>query len=197
MPVQLQDIATSIVLLFIVLDPIGVSPYVASIVSRSPEEGRLSIIRLAIASAGVILLAFTLVGRFILGLLGVDRGEFMIAAGALLLIYATADLFEVKIGYSESSEEVAIFPLATPLLAGPGAIATSMYIVETYGLVAALVAILANLALSYPILAGSSKLVAVLGRHGSLLIGKFTAFLMVGFAVSIIFEGLEYRGFLP
>ncbi|GBF09233.1 small neutral amino acid transporter [Aeropyrum pernix] len=194
--VDLYTVISSIILLFIVLDPIGVSPYVASIVARRPGGEREKIVRTALASAGAILVAFTLIGVVVLDILGVSMDEFKVAAGLLLLIYATADLFEVKIGYSEpSGDEVAIFPLATPLLAGPGSIATVMYIMSSSGIAVALIAILVNLVLAYPILHASLRLVRLLGRHGSLLVAKFTAFLMVGFAVSIMFDGL--RGIVP
>ncbi|BAN91041.1 MarC family protein [Aeropyrum camini] len=193
---DIYSIVSSIILLFIVLDPVGVSPYVASIVSRRPEGERERIVRTALASAGAILLSFTLIGSAVLDILGVSMDEFKVAAGLLLLIYATADLFEIKIGYSEpSGDEVAVFPLATPLLAGPGSIATVMYIMGSSGVAVALIAIAVNLAVAYPILYASLRLTRLLGRHGSLLVAKFTAFLMVGFAVSIIFDGL--RGIMP
>lgn len=191
----LEDLVVASVLLFVVLDPIGVSPYFASIVAR--RGGGAEIVAVAVASAGVILVGFALIGMALLGLLGVSQGEFMVAAGLLLLIYAAADLFEVKIGYpgeESGGGDVAVFPLATPLLAGPGSIATVMYIVDQYGASVALASIALNLAVAYPILAASTRLVALLGRHGSLLVGKFMAFIMAGFAVSIIFEGLRRSG---
>ncbi|MCE4610554.1 MAG: MarC family protein [Desulfurococcales archaeon] len=186
----IEDLVTALLLLFVVLDPVGVSPYFASITGRAPPGERGRMVRLAVAYAGVILLAFTLLGEVLLGLLGVSTEEFKVAAGLMLLIYAAADLFEVRIGYTpEARESAAIFPLATPLLAGPGSVATILYIKHAYGLTVALASLAVNIALAYIVLRASTRLVEVLGRHGTLLIGKFMSLVMAGFAVSITLEG--------
>ena len=188
----LEDLVTASILLFIVLDPVGVSPYFASIVGRFEGGERARVVRVAVVSAGVMLLGFTLAGGFMLEVLSVSEYEFMIAAGLMLLVYAAADLFEVPIGYrGGASEGAAIFPLATPLLAGPGSVATILYIKDTYGVEIALLSLGLNLAVAYPILRSSVSIVGLLGRHGTLLIGKFMSLIMAGFAVSIIVEGVS------
>ncbi len=186
----LEDLVTAAVILFVVLDPIGVSPYFASITARMGGRERSATVRMAVAYAAVILLGFTLVGEALLGLLGVSQAEFKVAAGLMLLAYAAADLFEVKIGYSpEARETAAIFPLATPLLAGPGSVATILYIKQAYGLDIAVASLAVNIAAAYVILSLATAIVERLGRHGALLIGKFMSLIMAGFAVSIIVEG--------
>jgi multiple antibiotic resistance protein len=198
---ELQPVAYGAALLFVVLDPVGVSPYFASIVSRigDPRERRATVSR-AVAYAAAILLAFALIGDALLGLLRVSPGEFKIAAGLMLLAYAAADLFEVRIGYAGpgGAREAAIFPLATPLLAGPGSVATILYLKQAYGVPVALASLAAAIAASYPILRASTLIVEKLGRHGALLIGKFMSLIMAGFAVSIIVEGVsESLGLAP
>ena len=190
----LSDLAVATVILFVVLDPVGVSPYFASIVGRMGGEERLRTVRLAILSALAMLVAFTVIGEALLSLLGVDINEFKIAAGLLLLVYAAADLFEAPIGYvrdHRAAESAAIFPLATPLLAGPGSVATILYLEDTFGLAVALGSLVINIMVAYPILRASTLLVDMMGRHGILLIGKFMSLIMVGFAISIIVEGVK------
>lgn len=180
------------IMLFVVLDPIGVAPYIQSALTRVSPEKRGHVVRLAVASALVILIAFTIIGDILFSMLNVSISDFQIAAGLVLLIYAVASLFEFPIGYSESSDEgIAIFPLATPLLAGPGAVSTVIYIKYTYGTSIALLSTVVNMVLALPILMASRLIVRLLGRHGSLLIDKFMSLIMAGFAVSIIRQGLE------
>ncbi len=178
-------------MLFVVLDPIGVSPYVYSILSRLPEDKRGFVLKRAVLSAFIILVAFVVIGDILLSILDVSIDDFRIATGLILLIYATASLFEIQIGYREAgSESIAVFPLATPLLAGPGAVSTVLYIKYTYSVTIAVIATIIVISLTYPILAASNRILRLLGRHGTLLIDKFMSLIMAGFAVSIIREGL-------
>ncbi|MCE4628390.1 MAG: MarC family protein [Desulfurococcales archaeon] len=181
---------TPFIMLFIVLDPIGITPYYQAIISRLPRDERTRVLRKALAAALSMLLAFTILGDYLFKLLDVGIGDFQIAAGIILLIYAVSSIFEIQIGMPRSSESVAIFPLATPLLAGPGAITTLIYIKYRYGIVTAVASSVVNILVAYPILAASTLLLRVLGRHGSLFIDKFMSMVLAGFAVSIIRDGI-------
>lgn len=193
----LEDLVTSFIMLFIVLDPIGAAPYVASLTARLGERERFRVITRAIVSAGALLLGFAFIGTLLFEVLGIEAGEFKVAAGLMLLVYAAADLFEVPIGYrGDGGDEasLAIFPIATPLLAGPGSVATILYIKDAFGSSVAVASVVVNLAVAYPILLASAAIVSLLGRHGALLIDKFMSLIMVAFAVSIIREGLLELG---
>ncbi len=193
---MLENFVTSFMMLFIVLDPVGISPYVAALTAKLDKRARTGVIRLAVISAGVLLLSFVFAGVIIFEILGIETGEFKIAAGLMLLVYAMADLFEIPIGFKSEgrSESIAIFPLATPLLAGPGSVATVLYIREVYGTSIAVASAVANLVVAYPILLSSILIVAKLGRHGALLINKFMSLIMVAFAISVIREGMQNLG---
>ncbi len=182
---------TPYLMLFVVLDPVGILPYYQAVIARLPGHERPRVLTRAIVAAMAMLLGFALLGDALFGLLGVTMDDFRVAAGIILMIYAVAAIFEVQIGSPGSTESVAIFPLATPLLAGPGSITTVMYIKYVYGLPTAVAATLINIAISYPILASSTLLLRVLGRHGALFIDKFMSLILAGFAISIIREGLQ------
>jgi len=178
-------------MLFVVLDPIGIIPYFYGIVYRVPIEERGRLVRGAVISAYAMLLAFALLGDAIFKLLGVSIADFKVAAGLVLLIYAVAAIFEIHIGVTSGEPEaLAIFPLATPLLAGPGSISTVMYIKYVYGLPTALAATTVNILLAYPILASGASVLRVLGKHGALFVDKFMSLILAGFAVSLIREGI-------
>ncbi|MCE4600142.1 MAG: MarC family protein [Desulfurococcales archaeon] len=183
---------TPYLMLFVVLDPVGILPYYQAVVSRVPERDRDVVLSRALAFAFAMLVAFALIGDLLFRLLGVTIADFKIAAGVILAIYAIAAIFEVHIGSPKGEPaQLAIFPLATPLLAGPGSISTVIYIKYVYGLATALAATTVNIILAYPILASASILLRVLGRHGALFIDKFMSLILAGFAVSLIREGIQ------
>lgn len=178
-------------MLFVVLDPLGILPYYQAVIFRVPESDRPLVLRRAIVFAFAMLLAFALIGDILFKILHVTIADFKIAAGIILGIYAVAAIFEIHIGASGGEpSSVAIFPLATPLLAGPGSISTVIYIKYVYGLPTALAATTLNIIIAYPILASASYLLRILGRHGALFIDKFMSLILAGFAVSLIREGV-------
>ena len=188
---QLVD-PTPFVMLFVVLDPVGILPYYQAIASRLPEHERPRLLKTALAAALSMLLLFTFIGDVLFKILGVRIEDFQVAAGIILLIYAIASLFEIHIGaVREAGESLAIVPLATPLLAGPGSISTLLYIKYTYGAGYAVASAVVNIALAYPILASGNYIVRLLGRHGALFIDKFMSLILAGFAIAIIREGVE------
>ena len=184
---------TPFIMLFVVLDPVGILPYYQSIARRVPEGERPRLLRTALAAALAMLLLFTLLGDFLFRILGVSIADFQVAAGVILLIYAVASLFEVHIGAvgGGGGESLAIVPLATPLLAGPGSISTLLYIKYTYGVHYAVASAVVNVALAYPILAGGNLIMRLLGRHGALFVDKFMSLILAGFAVAIVRAGLS------
>ncbi len=181
---------TPFIMLFVVMDPVGVLPYFQSALQRVEPGERPRVLRLALLAAFIMLVTFTLLGDALFRILGVTVDDFRVAAGIILLVYAIASLFEAQIGAARDTGSLAIFPLATPLLAGPGAVSAVIYIKYTYDTATALLSIALNIGVAYPILASSTLLLRILGRHGALLVDKFMSLVMAGFAVSIIREGL-------
>jgi MarC family membrane protein len=114
------------VTLLVVMDPIGNAPiFVALTVERTPQERRVAALQ-AVLAAGALVGVFALFGSAVLDYLNVSVESLTIAGGALLLLVALEMLrggVEVREG---STANVALVPLATPLIAGPGAIATVM-----------------------------------------------------------------------
>ena len=192
MELTLSTDPTPYLMLFVVLDPIGILPYYQAVILRVPETQRRTVLSRALAFAFAMLFAFALIGDVLFQLLGVTIADFKIAAGIILAIYAVAAIFEVHIGSPRGEPaQIAIFPLATPLLAGPGSISTVMYIKYVYGLPTALAATTVNIIIAYPILASATLLLRILGKHGALFIDKFMSLILAGFAVSLIREGVQ------
>ncbi len=122
------------VTLFVIIDPVGIIPVFLAAVGRRPghEVHRLAW-QAAVTSLGLITL-FAVFGDFILNYLGISSGAMRVSGGLLLLLVALQLLLSGEVGATESSQDtnIALVPLGTPLLAGPGAIvATILFVRES------------------------------------------------------------------
>jgi multiple antibiotic resistance protein len=202
------DLFAGIVTLFVILDPIGAIPFFQSLtIGISPSERR-SVTRRSVLIAMALLIIFAYLGQAILSLLGITIYDFEMAGGALLLVFAIRDaLSSEPLGATESIaasaqrgvdrfEEIAVIPLATPLLAGPGSLTTAILLANSeYGYVIAGVAILADCLLAYVALSLSDRLSRVVGPSGLMIVGKVLDILMTAIAVSYLVRGIVGAGF--
>ena len=117
------------VTLFVITDPIGNAPIFVSITRRlTPRQRQHAALR-AVLAAGALIIGFAVFGELILRYLHVSLGSLSIAGGLLLMLVALEMLRGNDFpggGSADAPEDVALVPLATPLVAGPGAIATSI-----------------------------------------------------------------------
>lgn len=117
--------------LVVIMDPLGTAPvFIALTAGRSPQSRRTAALQAA-AAAGGLVVAFGLFGRIILNLLHVSVESLTIAGGLLLLLVGLQMLRGEDVSSHETAN-VALVPLATPLLAGPGAIAAVMLLTGRY-----------------------------------------------------------------
>jgi multiple antibiotic resistance protein len=190
-PETLVELAKSVIVLFIVLDPIGTTPYYQALTSRLNEAEKARVLRLTVVVAGFILLAFAIIGDTLFQLLNITLGDFRIAAGLVLLVTSLALLLEIPLGFLRGEpEKVAIVPLATPLLAGPAAISVTLLIKYTSGPHIAVVAVVINMIIAYIILTLTNRIVRILGRQGLVILDKFMSLIMAALAISLIRQGL-------
>jgi multiple antibiotic resistance protein len=187
---------------FFVVDPIGVVPIFLAITARdSPEKIRRTALRACITGTG-LLLFFALFGGVIFKLFGITLGAFRVAGGLLLLITAL-DMLNARPARTRTSptetlegvekEDVAIVPLAIPLLAGPGAVATVMVLMSRgQGAVSAipvLLSILLTFAVSYLVLRGAGWVQKVLRASGVAIVERVMGLILAAIAVQFIAEG--------
>lgn len=189
--VDLVELLKPLVMLFIALDPVGTTPYYQALTARLPEVDRARVLRLAVLVAGLLLVLFALLGDLVFRLFGITMGDFKVAAGLILLVTSIALLLEMPLGVLRGEpESLAIVPLATPLLAGPAAISITLLVKYMWGLHVAIAAVVANMALTYIILAASDKVTRLLGRQGLVILDKFMSLIMAALAVSLIRSGI-------
>ncbi len=179
------------VLLFAVTDAIGTVPVFVSLTADFPDH-RKRILKQAILISTAVLVVFSLFGWLIFDIFGITLDDFKIAGGIILFVVAVDQLngggFKSK-GLEPS--DVAAFPLATPLLAGPGAISTVIIISgPPYSPLLALIVIVCNAALAYLVLSSTEWVRKVLGPNGTNALSRITALLIAALAVSFVASGI-------
>jgi multiple antibiotic resistance protein len=192
--------------IFFVVDPLSAVPFFLAMTREDgPEERRATALRAAF-TAGVVLAAFALTGHWLFRLLGISLGAFKIAGGVVLLLLALdmirtqpsrTRITEKEVEAGAVKDDVAIVPLAMPLLAGPGSIATAIVLVARaregpwWHVLPVFAAIAVTAVASYLILAGAARTERVLGRTGLAIIERVAGLLLVAFAVQFMIDGLR------
>ena len=178
-------------LLFAVTDAVGTVPIFVSLTSAFPDARR-RIVKQAIVISTAVLVVFSLFGWLIFDIFGITLDDFRIAGGIILFVVAMDQLTggAVKSKGLEPSD-VAAFPLATPLLAGPGAISTVVIISgPPYSPLLALTVIVCNSILAYAILSSTDSVRKVLGANGMNALSRITALLIAALAISFVVGGV-------
>jgi len=177
--------------LFIVFDPIGNIPLFQTFTSTYSIEKKKQIINNSVGIALVILIFFAIAGFYILDLFRISINDFRIAGGILLFIMSLEGLLGKEEARWLNREDIAIVPLATPLMAGPGSIYTVMYLTQPpNGPLVAIFAMITNIALQWVMLKYSDKLMRLLGKTGSTIISRIMAFILSAIAIGMIRAGL-------
>ncbi|MAU52612.1 MAG: MarC family transcriptional regulator [Roseovarius sp.] len=197
---------TAFVTLLVIIDPIGMTPlFVALTQGMSAARRRAIAIRACIASA-LILILFAALGEAVLGFVGISMPAFRIAGGLLLFLTALDMLFERRSqrrkGQADAAEEdegddPSIFPIAIPLIAGPGSIATVILLAGqkpgAEGLAYVIGVMLFVIGLVFLMFLMGSLLERALGRVGINVVTRLLGMLLAALAVQFVLDGL--RGF--
>ena len=189
----------SFVTLLVIMDPPGATPIFLSLVADKNAKVRRQLAVQAALVSLLVISVFALFGRFILSYLNVSIGALQ-AAGGLLLLLISLELLTGRGSEGSKSENanVALVPLGTPLLAGPGAIVATMLFVQDattpsykFGLVAAVVAVHIVIAL---VLLSSTTILRVIREAGVTLVARIAGLLLAAIAVQMIVDAI--RGFI-
>jgi multiple antibiotic resistance protein len=152
---------------------------------------RKKVILQSVCTALLIALSFLLLGQAIFSLLGITVADFMIAGGVLLFIIALADLLTLeKKRMPMRPDSVGPVPLGTPLLAGPAVLTTSLMLLNAYGLLNTIIALVVNIAIAGILFHASEMLTRLMGLTGTRAISKITSLFLAAIAVMMIRRGV-------
>lgn len=176
--------------LFVALDPVGMAAIFIGLSAGVPAVRKRRIARQAVATGGVVALAFLFLGRGIFRAVGITVGDFQIAGGLILFILAARDLLQpFAAPPPDVPEDFGVVPLGMPLIAGPAAITTLLLLAQTVGLGVTLAALAVNLALLTLSFSQADRLVRVIGPAGLRAISKIVSLLLAAIAISLIRRG--------
>ena len=187
------DLIRTIIILFVVIDPIGIIPITMGLTQGMDGKKKRSLFKNAIMAVVVLLLIFAFVGTELLSIFEIEISSFMIAGGALLFIVAIEFLThgEWRLGGANLEKEGGIVPLAFPLLSGPGALTIVLISFQSSGGLVTLIAIIVVTAITYVVLLSSVPINRVLGKRGSLIVTRVFAIFIAAFAVQFIINGVS------
>jgi multiple antibiotic resistance protein len=186
------DIITSVIALFVVIDPIGNIPLFIVFTKKLEKAEHKTVSKTAILTAAALLLLFGMAGTQILQLFGITIFSFMIAGGTLLFIIAIELLTYGEWRFAGGvKEEVGVVPLAFPLLAGPGSITAVIISYQTSGFFITFSSIIIVMAITYVILRMVNPIYKVLGNRGSMIVSRVFAVIIAAIAVEYIVKGIK------
>lgn len=193
------------------LDPIGNTPMFISVAGGYNRPTQLKILKHAILFAGLVLMIFSLGGFFILKFFGITPGSFYIAGGIIFFTIAL-DMIQskprsrhtpVSIKDPTETKMIAIFPLAFPLIAGPGMITTIMLYTANEPFYSnfsiftmVILAVAMGLFIEYLVLRSGSLLIKVIGTTGMFVVEKIVGLILAGLAVQLVYDGILKLGII-
>jgi multiple antibiotic resistance protein len=202
---MLELFLSAFITLFVVIDPPGCAPIYAGLTHGATAAQRRSMAIRAVVIAGIILLLFTLVGQDLLAALHIELDSFRIAGGLMLFLIALDMVFEKrtqrreeraeKVMATPEVEDVSVFPMAMPMLAGPGAIASVMLLESGAGGIEGTLVVLAALGtvmlLTLVALLAASPLMKLFGARVEAVITRLLGVLLAALAAQYVIDGLR------
>jgi multiple antibiotic resistance protein len=200
-----QFFISAFITLFVVIDPPGCAPIYAGLTKGASQAQRRNMAIRATIIAAAILVVFALFGEDLLGALHIELDSFRIAGGFMLFWIAFEMVFEKrtqrreeraeKVAATPEVEDVSVFPMAMPMLAGPGAIASVMLLTSTAkgieGTLIVLAALGAVLLLTMLALIAAGPLMKIFGDRVEAVITRLLGVLLAALAAQYVIDGLK------
>jgi multiple antibiotic resistance protein len=186
---NLKEIFTATMILFAVIDIIGNIPIVLSLRKKAGhiKSGKASII------AAVVMIIFLFLGESILSLIGINVNEFAVA-GAFILFFIALEMILGITLFKEGDTNpslATVFPLAFPMLAGPGSLTTLLSLRAVYSIENIIIAIIVNVVIVYIVLKTSTHLQKFLGQNGIAIVQKVFGVILLAIAVKLFTSNIQ------
>ncbi|MFD2542635.1 MarC family protein [Lacinutrix gracilariae] len=189
MQLNFKEIFTAFMILFAVIDIIGNIPI---IIDLRKKVGHIQSEKAAII-AGIIMIVFLFLGQNILSLIGIGVNSFAVAGAFILFFIALEMILGITLYKEEenSSMTASVFPLAFPLIAGPGSLTTLLSIRAEYRIENIIVAVLLNVLIIYIVLKTSAKIEKLIGPNGISIIRKIFGVILLAIAVKLFAHNIK------
>jgi len=185
-----KEIFTAFMILFAVIDIVGNIPIIIDLRKKAGhiQSEKASII------AGVIMIVFLFLGNTILSLIGIDVNSFAVA-GAFILFFIALEMILGITLYKQDEDDTGItasvFPLAFPLIAGPGSLTTLLSIRAEYAIENIIIAVIINVLFIYLVLKTSIRIERFIGQNGIKIIRKVFGVILLAIAVKLFTTNIK------
>lgn len=189
MNLNLKEIVTAFMVLFAVIDVIGNIPV---IIDLRKKAGKIQSEKAAII-AGLIMILFLFLGKNLLTFIGIDVNSFAVAGSFILFFIALEMILGITL-YKDDDEAAitaSVFPLAFPLIAGPGSLTTLLSLRAEFRLENIIIAVLMNVILIYIVLKSSSKIERLIGPNGIKIIRKIFGVILLAIAIKLFTANIK------
>lgn len=177
--------------IFMAVNVIGVLPMFMSFTEGLDRPKINRIIVQSVVTATIVAVIFLAVGKVILDLLGITVSDFMIAGGTLLFIISLDDLMSMERRWSQiDPESLGAVPLGVPLIVGPAVLTTILILVQEYGPLATVAALIVNILIAGFIFWLYAPIIRLLGKSGARTVSKLAALLLAAIAVMMVRKGV-------
>ena len=195
------DILATFIIFFAVIDPVGTVPVFIAVTSNFAESARRRIALVATLVSAAVLLFFVVMGELLLNAMSIPLAAFQIAGGIVLFLFALSMIFgeskpEEEVKLAKDHHETAIYPLAVPSIAGPGAMLTAVLMTErahftTWQQMQTVLVMFAVLLIVYLLMLGSGFINKVIGRSGASVVSRVMGLILSSVAVTNTLNGFK------
>ena len=189
MDLNFKDIFTAFMILFAVIDIVGNIPI---IIDLRKKVGHIQSEKASLI-AGVIMIFFLFIGENILSLIGIDVNSFAVAGSFVLFFIALEMILGITLYKDEDNTTMtaSVFPLAFPLIAGPGSLTTLLSIKSEFSTPDIIIAIIVNVIVIYLVLKTSGKIEKIIGKNGIQIIRKVFGVVLLAIAVKLFMSNIK------
>ncbi len=189
MQLSFKEVFTAFMVLFAVIDIIGNIPI---IIDLRKKVGHIQSERASII-AGIIMIIFLFLGQSILSLIGIDVNSFAVAGAFILFFIALEMILGITLYKEEenSAMTASIFPLAFPLIAGPGSLTTLLSLRAEFRLENIIIAVILNVLVIYLVLKTSARIERFMGKNGISIIRKVFGVILLAIAVKLFTTNIK------
>lgn len=181
----------SFIPLFVAIDVLGLIPLYLSLTQAMDIKARNKLTTDASMTALIVSIIFLFGGKMIFNYLGITENDFRVGGGVVLLVLAVVDLINpASEEHRAPTQTVGVVPIGIPLIIGPAALTTILIIVDQYGYLAAILALLSNLFIVWLVFRFATNLLNLMGEAGSKAVAKVAALFMAAIAIMMIRGGL-------
>jgi multiple antibiotic resistance protein len=189
MQLNFKEIFTAFMVLFAVIDIVGNIPI---IIDLRKKVGHIQSEKASLI-AGVIMIIFLFVGKSLLNLIGIDVNSFAVAGAFVIFFIALEMVLGITLYKDDGNNALtaSVFPLAFPLIAGPGSLTTLLSLRAEFALENIIVAVISNVVVIYIVLKTSAKIEHILGANGINIIRKVFGVILLAIAVKLFAHNIK------